>query len=65
MTQITQMITFFDNDDSGYLRAGLLICFQNSCVSSRPNIQMVYFIHLGNQVLRTFERKLTYKIYRK
>ena len=56
MTQITQMITFFDNDDSGYLWAGLLICFQNSCVSSRPKIQMVYFIHLGHQVLRTFSR---------
>ena len=65
MTQITQMIMFFDNDGSGYFWTGLLICFQNSYVSSRPNIQMVYIIHLGNQVLRTSERKLTYKIYRK
>ena len=61
MTQITQMITFFDNDDSGYLWAGLLICFQNSCVSSRSSIQMVYFIHLGHQVLRTFSRTYSWK----
>ena len=31
-------VFFFYNDGSRWLGAGLLICFQNSCVPSRPNI---------------------------